>query len=79
MASAGHACRGMARFDGRLPDEMPQHTFRFIFGRSEGLAGVYPVSDSDIFYFFAFPAPEARPRPPITPVQLRGACCPNAS
>lgn len=69
----------MARFDGRLPDEMPQHTFRFIIGRSEGLAGVYPVSDSDIFYFFAFPAPKARPRLPITPVQLRGARCLNAS
>lgn len=50
----------MATFNDGLP--LPdRHTFRFVFGAREGLTGVYPVSDNEIFYFHAFPAPRACP------------------
>lgn len=58
------ARRGLATFEEGLPGtEADRHTFRFVFGETEGLVGIYPVSRMQLFYFCAFPASEARPSP----------------
>ncbi len=73
--TALRARRGLATFEEGLPGgEVDRHTFRFVFGETEGLVGIYPVSATQVFYFCAFPASEARPAPVARAFGQPAAC-----
>ncbi len=73
--TALRARRGVATFEEGLPGgDADRHTFRFVFGETEGLVGIYPVSANQIYYFCAFPAAEARPAPLARALGQPAAC-----
>ena len=58
-AFAGYAAvRGVARFEDKIPPSLPRNVVRQILGRGVR-AGLYPVSDSEVYWFVCFNAEEA--------------------